>query len=78
MKTEYASLLERRADFLKEHSPGAEVEEYTADLLWIDYYNALFRYAASQASEGKDVSLYMALMLKLTPLFSGKRATYRA
>lgn len=69
---EHTSRWERRADFLKEHSPGAEVEECTADLLWIDYYNALFNYATSQASEGKDVSLYMALMLKLNPLFSGK------
>ena len=69
---EHTSRWERRADFLKEHSPGAEVEEYTADLLWIDYYNALFNYATSQASQGYDVSLYMALMLKLNPLFSGK------
>ena len=69
---EHTSRWERRDDFLKEHSPGAEVEEYTGDLLWIDYYNALFNYAASQASQGNDVSLYMALMLKLNPLFSGK------
>lgn len=69
---EHTSRWERRADFLKEYSPGAEVEEYTADLLWIDYYNAFFGYAASQASEGKDVSLYRALMLKLNPIFSGK------
>lgn len=72
MKTEYASLLERRADFLKEHSPGAEVEEYTADLLLIDYYTALFGNAISQAADGKDVSGYKALLPELDPVFSGK------
>ena len=71
MKTEYASLLERRADFLKEHSPGAEVEEYTADLLLIDYYTALFGNAISQAADGKDVSGYKALLPELDPVFSG-------
>ena len=72
LKTEYASLLERRADFLKEHSPGAEVEEYTADLLLIDYYTALFGNAISQAADGKDVSGYKALLPELDPVFSGK------
>lgn len=72
LKTEYASLLERRADFLKEHSPGAEVEEYTADLLLIDYYTVLFGNAISQAADGKDVSGYKALLPELDPVFSGK------
>lgn len=69
---ERASRLERRADFLKEYSPGKEVEAYTADLLLIDYYISLFDYAGSQAADGKDVSWYKALLSKLDPLFSGK------
>ena len=73
LKTEYASLLERRADFLKEHSPGAEVEEYTADLLLIDYYTALFGNAISQAADGKDVSGYKALLPELDLSFMGNR-----
>ena len=70
LKEEYASRQERRTDFLKEHSPGAEVEKYTADLLSIDYYYSLFNYAMSQAANGKDVSRYKALLSKLDPLFS--------
>ena len=70
LKEEYASRQERRTDFLKEHSPGAEVEKYTADLLSIDYYYSLFNYAMSQAANGKDVSRYKALLSELDPLFS--------
>lgn len=71
LKEEYASRQERRADFLKEHSPGAEVEIYTTDLLLIDYYSSVFSYAMSQAANGKDVSWYKALLTKLDPLFFG-------
>lgn len=72
LKEEYASHLERRDDFLKEHAPGREVEKYTADLLKIDYYTALFDFAKIQAAEGKDVSRYIAMLPELNPLFSGE------
>lgn len=45
LKEEYDSRLQRRSDFLKEHSPGKEVEKYTEELLLTDYYVALFGYA---------------------------------
>lgn len=74
LKEEHSSRLERRADFLKKYSPGAEVEEYTACLLAIDYYTTLFSYATSQAADGKNVSRYKALLSELNPIFSGKAA----
>lgn len=72
LEEEYASRMERRADFLKEHSAGVEVEKYTADLLLIDYYTSIFRYARLLAADGKDVSRYKALLPKLNPIFSGE------
>lgn len=72
LEEERAERWERRADFLQKYAPGAEVEEYTEGMLWTDYYDALFSYAALQAVQGGDVSQYMASMPKLDSLFSGK------
>lgn len=69
LKTEYASLLELSCRLPQRHSAwAAEVEEYTADLLLIDYYTALFGNAISQAADGKDVSGYKALLPELDPV----------
>lgn len=72
VKKEYASRLERRNEFLKKYSPGEEVEEYTAELLRIDYYSALFEHAALDMAGKKDVDKCDTLLPQLDSLFSGK------
>ena len=71
LKTEYNSRLERRNDFLKEYSPGKEVEKYTADLLLIDYYSTLFQYTYLQILKGNDIDAdkYKKLLSEVNPLF---------
>ena len=78
LKAEYNSRLERRNNFLKEYSPGKEVEKYTADLLLIDYYSTLFKYTFQQILNGNDTDAnqYKKLLSEVNSLFASDNVVF--